>query len=97
MLPELKIRTRARRDLRSLVLYIGGRNGDLIVAERFAQRILARCNDLVLAPGMGSPYGQREGVRKINEGAYKILYRATPSKIIVLRIWDGRRGTNPRL
>jgi plasmid stabilization system protein ParE len=91
----LEIRTRARRDLRSITLHIGERSGDFIVAQRFAQRLLDRCRDLLEAPGMGAPYERRPGVRKLNEGAYKIFYRATESKVIVLRIWDGRRGNEP--
>ncbi len=46
---------------------------------------------------MGKPYGRKSGIRKINEGPDKIFYRVTDSEIIILRLWDGRRGTEPYL
>jgi len=46
---------------------------------------------------MGAPYLDRVGIRKINEGAYKILYHATKTHVVILRIWDGRRGHDPHL
>jgi plasmid stabilization system protein ParE len=94
---ELEISARARRDLRAIVLFIAKRNRDLTVAERFGQRLLDRYANLINAPKMGSPYLERTGVRKINEGAYKILYRVTDKKVIVMRIWDGRRGRDPKI
>jgi len=92
---HLEIRPRAQGDLRSIVLYIAKRNSDFVVAQRFGQRLLDRCEDLLKAPGMGSLYEARPGVRKLGEGAYKIFYRVTNSKVIVLRIWDGRREKDP--
>ncbi len=92
---QLEIRPRARRDLRSIVLYIAKRNRDFVVAQRFGQRLLDRCEDLLKAPGMGSPYEERPGVRKLSEGAHKIFYRVTDSKVIILRFWDGRRERDP--
>ena len=35
------------------------------------------------------------GIRKLNEGTYKIFYRTTPTYVVILRIWDGRRGHDP--
>ncbi len=46
---------------------------------------------------MGAPYRGRPQFRKVNEGPYKIFYRAFPQKIVILRIWDGRRGSDPKL
>jgi plasmid stabilization system protein ParE len=93
---KLEIRTRAQRDLRAIVLYIAGQNGDFVVAQRFGQRLLDRCEDLLKAPGMGAPYHQRQGIRKINEGAYKIFYQITETQVVILRIWDGRRSSDPK-
>ncbi len=44
---------------------------------------------------MGAPYVRRPSVQKLSEGAYKIFYRVTDSKVVVLRIWDGRREYDP--
>jgi plasmid stabilization system protein ParE len=89
----LKFRERARRDLLEIVDY----NGDYEVARQFGHHLVERCDELRRAPGADSPSALLLGIRKINEGAYKIYYRKEDSKIVILRIWDGRRGRNPRL
>lgn len=94
---KLEIRTRAQRDLRAIVLYIAKQNGDFVVAERFGLRLLDCCESLLSAPHKGTPYRPRPGIRKLNEGAYKIFYRVTATKIVILRIWDGRRAHDPKL
>lgn len=94
---KLEIRTRAQRDLRAIVLYISGQNGDFVVAKRFGQRLLDRCESLLSAPHKGTPYRPRPRVRKLNEGAYKIFYQVTKTHVVILRIWDGRRGHDPHL
>jgi plasmid stabilization system protein ParE len=92
---KLEIRTRAQRDLRAIVLYIASQNGDFVVAERFGQRLLDRCESLLPAPGKGMPYRPRPGIRKLNEGAYKLFYQVTKTHVVILRFWDGRRGRDP--
>jgi plasmid stabilization system protein ParE len=94
---DLEISDRAICDLEKIIVYLAKRNRDSFVAERFARRLLDRCAKLIDAPKMGSPYLERTGVRKINEGAYKILYRVTETHVVILRIWDGRRGHGPKL
>jgi len=94
---KLEIRARARRDLRAIVLYIARQNGDFVVAQRFGMRFLDRCESLLPASGKGTPYRPRPGIRKLNEGAYKIFYHATKTHVVILRIWDGRRGHDPKL
>jgi plasmid stabilization system protein ParE len=94
---KLEIRTRAQGDLRAIVLYIAKQNGDFIIAQRFGQRLLDCCESLIPAPGKGTPYGPRPGIRKLNEGAYKIFYQVTKAHVVILRIWDGRRGRDPKL
>jgi len=84
---KLEIRTRAHRDLRAIVLYIARQNSDFVIAERFGQRLLDRCESLLPAPG----------IRKLNEGAYKIFYQITKTHVVILRIWDGRCGHDPKL
>jgi plasmid stabilization system protein ParE len=88
---DLEISNRAVSDVEKIAIYIAKRNRDSMAAERFARGLLDKCTELIAAPGMGSIYLDRADIRKINEGAYKILYRVTAKKVIVLRIWDGRR------
>lgn len=94
---NLEISDRAINDLEKIAIYIAKQNRDSLVAARFARRLLDRCAKLIDAPKMGSHYLERVGVRKINEGAYKILYRVTKTHVLILRIWDGRRGHDPYL
>jgi plasmid stabilization system protein ParE len=70
---------------------------DAQTANTVATRLKARCEALLIAPGMGVPYSRLPGIRKINEGPYKIFYRVTETEIVVLRLWDGRHGTEPKL
>ena len=97
MTRSLEIRDRAISDIENIATYIARKNRDSLIAERFARRLLDRCSELIVAPGMGATYLKRADVYKINEGAYKILYRVTDTKVIVLRIWDGRRRGGPRV
>lgn len=92
---RLDIRERARRDLLEIIRFIALRNQDFVLAERVGQRLLDRCEEIAKAPGMGTPYLPRAGVRKLNEGPYKIFYIVSATAVIVLRIWDGRRENNP--
>ena len=94
---KLEIRTRAQRDIRAIVLYIAQHNGDFVIAERFGQRLVDRCESLLSAPGKGTPHMPQTRVRKLNEGAYKIFYQVTKTHVVVLRIWDGRRAHDPKL
>ena len=92
---HFEIAERAAKDISSIAVYIAKRNRDNVIAERFAQRLLGRCVALTETPHVGIPHPTISGVRKINEGAYKIFYRVTETHIEILRIWDGRRGHEP--
>jgi len=81
-------------DLDKIVDYIA-EAADIGMAQRLSNRLLSRCEALLPAPGMSAPYGRKPGIRKINEGPYKIFYRVTEAEIIILRLWDGRRGADP--
>jgi plasmid stabilization system protein ParE len=94
---KLSFRLRADRDLDEILNYISEQNGDDEIAKRFGERLFAKCEELTRAPGMGSPYRGRPQFRKVNEGPYKIFYRAYPQKVVIFRIWDGRRGSDPKL
>ncbi len=94
---RLRFSAVAGRDLIEITRYIAERTSDLALAERFGDRLVERCLELTTAPGMGAPYLPRRGCRKIVEGAYQIIYSEEEGTIWVLRIWDGRRGTKPRI
>lgn len=83
-------------DVDRLVDYIT-EAADTDTALRLSDRLFSRCEALIRAPGMGTPYKRRPGIRKINEGPYKIFYRVTETEVIILRLWDGRQGTEPNL
>ena len=85
-----------RRDIARLTDYLTRVAGEQ-TANAFAIRLKARCEGLPRAPGKGAPYGRKPDVRKINEGPYKIFYRVTETEIVILRLWDGRRGSEPYL
>ena len=94
---RLKFHVQAERDLDAIIFYIARQNGDFVVAQRFGLRLVERCEKISSAPGKGMPHGPRPNIRKVNEGAYKIFYQVTMTHVLILRIWDGRRGRNPRL
>lgn len=93
---KLTIRLSAQRDITRTLDYIA-LEADRAAALRYVDRLQRRCEALLPTPGKGMPYGRKPGIRKINEGAYKIDYRVTEAEIIILRLWDGRRGTEPKL
>ena len=72
-------------------------NGDSVAADRFGERLVSRCVELTEAPGSGVATSFGFNVRKIVEGSYQIYYRVQGDDLFILRIWDGRRGSNPRI
>ena len=85
-----------RRDVAGIAAYIF-QAADAQTAGNVVLRLRQRCETLINAPGSGAPYLPKAGVRKVIEGPYKIFYRVTDAHVIILRIWDGRRGTEPGL
>jgi plasmid stabilization system protein ParE len=94
---SLKIRKRALRDLVAIVRYIAKQNRNFVDAQRFGNKLLDACHGLTSAPGQGTPYGEGTETRKIIVGPYRIIYRTTSEKVVIMRIWDGRRGRKPKL
>jgi plasmid stabilization system protein ParE len=92
---RLEFSRRARADLQQIAAYIAAHAGRE-VAGRFILDLENECLRLLVAPGMGKPYPFRPGIRKLNLGNYKIIYRANDLSVLILRIWDGRRGTEPK-
>jgi plasmid stabilization system protein ParE len=65
--------------------------------KKVNRKILQRCRVAIDAPGAGVPFPTRDGVRKLLEGPYQIYYEVEEGGIVILRIWDGRRGSELRL
>jgi plasmid stabilization system protein ParE len=93
---KVEVRARAKRDLRAILLYIARQNRDFVIASRLEERFAERFTRLAEAPGSGAPYRGSQ-VRKVVEGPYQIFYQSTETGIVILRIWDGRRGHDPLL
>ena len=72
--------------LRHSVLAFGERQADIYRAALFNTFDLLERN-----PGMGRPLAKRPGVRTMVFRAHVIVYRATDTEMLVLRIIDSRR------
>ena len=94
--PRLDFSARARKDLHHIAAYIA-RHATPEVASRFVFSLEEQCYRLLVAPGMGAPYPGRIGIKKVASGNYKIIYRVMGTTVLVLRVWDGRRGSEPQL
>jgi plasmid stabilization system protein ParE len=94
---RVKLRPQARADFAAIVRFITNQNQDSGVANQVGRKILQRCAVAANAPGAGAPFPGRAGVRKLLEGPYQIYYAVEEGEIVILRIWDGRRGTDPRV
>jgi plasmid stabilization system protein ParE len=94
---RLSFSSQAEAEFYEIVEYIARASGDWTRAELVGEQILKRCESAVVAPGSGSLYRKFEGVRKLNEGPYKLFYRADAEGVMILSIWDGRRGSDPKL
>jgi plasmid stabilization system protein ParE len=92
---RLDFSVKARTDFQAIAAYIA-REATPQIAARFVLGMEKQCSRLLLAPGMGAPYPNRPGVRKLNAGSYKIIYRPTETGVLILRVWDGRRGAEAR-
>jgi plasmid stabilization system protein ParE len=88
---QLDFSPRARIDLLRIAAYIAS-EASPEVAARFISNLEEYCRRIVLAPGMGTPYPGRLGVRKVAVENYKIIYRVLETHILILRVWDARRG-----
>ncbi len=81
---RLAIRRRAERDILRIVDYVARKNRSPVEAQRLGTRLVASCERILTAPHMGAPSALAPDARKVNE-----------RQVIILRIWDGRRGSDP--
>jgi plasmid stabilization system protein ParE len=93
---RLEFSLRAERDLEHILDYIAVEAGPES-ARRYDLKIREKCIQICSAPGMGNRHPIHPTIRKINVGPHKIFYREELDCIIIHRIWDGRRGSLPKL
>jgi len=93
---RLEFSSRAESDLEAIMDYLAQEAGPE-TALRYGQKIREECCKVCAAPGMGKRHPIHFRIRKIIVGPHKIFYREDPGRIVIHRIWDGRRGTNPKL
>jgi toxin ParE1/3/4 len=88
----------ARNDLQAIVAYISVQSP--AGAERVADGILARVDQLRTFPYLGAVYERsRDGrIREILSGRYRIFYQVTEDarRVDILNVWHGARS-EPRL
>ena len=93
---RLKFTPLAEKDLGQIVEYIA-RVSDRTTAWRYGLKIREKCLQVCSAQGMGKRHPIYPKIRKVNVGAHKIFYREEHDCIVIHRIWDGRRGSQPDL
>jgi plasmid stabilization system protein ParE len=82
---------RAASDLVAIGEYIAGDNPE--AARRFVERLRRRARDAARVPlaARSVPEVQREDVREVLLGSYRIVYRTTKGGIEVLTVFEGHR------
>jgi toxin ParE1/3/4 len=90
---ELRITSRAARDLREIVGYIARDNP--AAAERFGFALVEKAELLKTFPKLGKTVKGRGDERVLVEGPILIFYRpdAAAGVIEIKRFWHGARGT----
>ena len=87
---------RARRRLQEIHDYIA--NDQPVNAKRFIARILARGEQIGDQPRSGRmvPEYQRETIREVFEGDYRIVYRIRSQRVDVMAVHHGARRLPPQ-
>ena len=82
---------RAAGDLVAIGQYIADDNPD--AARRFVERLRRRAREAARVPlaGRTVPEVQRDDVREVLWGSYRIVYRVTRGGIDVLTVFEGHR------
>ena len=81
----------ARADLRAVQAYIA--RDSAVYAQRFVDRIRAAVEALRTFPESGAmvPEWDRQDIREIFVGQYRVLYRIRPRSLEVVRVIHGAR------
>ena len=80
---------RAREDLRQIAAYIGSDNPT--AARRLVSRLSRRVKDVARTPRAGRrvPELDRDGVREVVVGSYRIVYQLLGAELRVLAVFEG--------
>ena len=64
-------------------------------AERWVQRLFTKAATLQRQPRRGRkvPELDRDDIRQVRYGKYRIIYRIDPKRVVVLTVRDGRPAT----
>jgi toxin ParE1/3/4 len=80
---------RAREDLRQIALYIGSDNPT--AARRWVSRLIRRVKEVARTPRAGRrvPELDRDDIREVVVGAYRIIYKLQGGELRVPTVFEG--------
>ncbi len=81
----------AEHDLREIAAYIG--RDDRVAARRWLQKLRARARSAARAPKAGRkvPEYDREDLREVLLGAYRLGYRLSATDVVLLFVIEGHQ------
>jgi len=81
----------AREDLLSIRRYIAADNPT--AAKQWIERLRGRARNAIHAPLAGRmvPELAREDIRELIEGNYRIVYKVSADRLVVLTVFEGHR------
>ncbi len=91
MSPRLRLSAAAELDLREIASFIS--RDDRAVARRWLQKLRARARSAARAPNAGRkvPEYDREDLREVLLGAYRIGYRVNATDVVLLFVIEGHQ------
>ena len=89
--PRVEWTGRATQDLRAIGRYIAG--DDPRAARRWVEGLRLRAREAAAVPKASRrvPELNRDDLREVLMRSYRIVYRVTPSGIVVLTVFEGHR------
>lgn len=90
---RLRLSRAALRDLTEAVTYVAADNLD--AAERLRERLLAAADQLSRFPALGPSEANGRRVFAVPGTRFRLIYRAGPAEIAILRILHGARQWPP--
>lgn len=90
------VSARAYADLQDIFLFIAGK--DPSAAERMVSDINRRYAYLAGFPYLGRPWPDADSpIRRLVAGSYLIFYREETTRLVILRVLDGRMDVEAEL
>ena len=90
---RLRLSRAALRDLTEAVTYVAADNLD--AAERLRERLLAAADQLRRFPALGPSEANGRRIFTVPGTRFRLIYRAGPAEIAILRILHGARQWPP--